>query len=131
MGVSYLLDTHVLLWLLAAPDRVPAAVRDMLADRSNGLVVSAISALEVATKTRLGTLAAPGLVESWAVRVASLEAESLPVAAEHAFLAGSMNWAHRDPFDRVLVAQATVEAMTLVTVDAALSRLPTPTILTW
>ncbi len=131
MGVTYLLDTHVLLWLHAEVGRVPAQVRDLLADRANRLVVSAVSALEVATKLRLGKLSAPGLVESWGRRTDDIGAESLPISAEHALLAGGMDWAHRDPFDRLLVAQATIEGMTLVTVDAALTGLPAPRLLSW
>jgi len=58
-------------------------------------------------------------------------AEVLPITLEHALLAGSMSWAHRDPFDRLLVAQATVEDATFVTVDAAIVGIPVPRILTW
>ncbi len=129
--MRYLLDTHVLLWLLGRPDEVPETTRDTLADPANGLQVSAISALEIATKERLGKLSAGGLVESWAERIGDIGATELHVDSRHAVLAGSMRWQHRDPFDRVLVAQATVEAMTLVTVDDALRDLPAPRILTW
>ena len=59
MSTSYLLDTHVLLWLLGDPGRVPEVVRDQLADRTNGLLVSAASALEISTKVRIGKLDAP------------------------------------------------------------------------
>ena len=63
--------------------------------------------------------------------MARIGATPLPVSLEHALLAGSMPWPHRDPIDRVLVAQATVEAATLVTVDVALTGLSAPNILTW
>lgn len=129
--MRFLLDTHVLLWLLGDPDRVPAPVRDRLADPAEELWVSAASALEVATKQRLGKLAAGGLVSAWPDRIADIGAAELAVTSGHALLAGSMRWEHRDPFDRLLVAQATVEAMTLVTVDTALCDLPSPPILTW
>lgn len=131
MGVKFLLDTHVALWLIGEPDRVPTAIRDQLADPANDLLVSAISALEVATKERLGKLPRSGLVESWANRVADIGARELPMTSGHALLAGAMPWAHRDPFDRVLVAQATLEALTLVTVDRAIAGLPVPPILQW
>ena len=131
MGVTYLLDTHVWLWLNAEVDRVPESTRAVLADPVNRICVSAVSALEVATKVRLGKLSAPGLLEAWARRLTALGAESLDVEAEHALLAGGLDWDHRDPFDRILVAQATLEGMTLVTVDRALTGLPVPRILTW
>ena len=131
MGVSYLLDTHVLLWLLSDHERVPDSVRDRLADPSSELLVSAVSGLEIATKVRIGKLYAPALTATLPGRVARIGATPLPVSLEHALLAGSMPWPHRDPIDRVLVAQATVEAATLVTVDVALTGLPAPRILTW
>lgn len=131
MGVTYLLDTHVLLWLATRPERVPAPVLSALADPGNCLNVSAVSALEVATKTRLGKLQAEGLLDSWSSRIRAMGAESLDVSTEHALLAGRLAWSHRDPFDRLLVAQATLETMTLVTVDSALTSLAAPPILTW
>ena len=129
--MRYLLDTHVLLWLLGDPERVPERVRDDLADPRHELWVSAVSALEIATKQRLGKLQAEGLVAAWPDRIADIGAMELAVTGRHATAAGSMRWQHRDPFDRILVAQATLEVMTLVTVDAALIDLPSPPILTW
>jgi PIN domain nuclease of toxin-antitoxin system len=128
---SYLLDTHVLLWLLGDPDRVPGSVRTELADRTNALLVSAASALEISTKVRIGKLHAPTLPTTLARRVTDLGATTVPVTMEHALLAGAMRWEHRDPFDRILVAQATLEELVLVTVDAAITRLPAPRLLTW
>ena len=73
MGVTYLLDTHVFLWLLGAPSRVPVDVRDALGNRRNELLVSAVSAMEVSTKLRLGKLAsARHLVATWHDRVADI-----------------------------------------------------------
>ncbi|MFP5488325.1 MAG: type II toxin-antitoxin system VapC family toxin [Acidimicrobiia bacterium] len=129
--MTFLLDTHVLLWLVGAPDRVPAEVRDTLSDPAHRLGVSAVSALEVATKQRLGKLAVGGLLEAWDERVADIGATELVVTSAHARLAGTMRWPHRDPFDRLLVAQATIDGLTLVTVDDAMRDLPSPTILTW
>ncbi|AKU15537.1 type II toxin-antitoxin system VapC family toxin [Luteipulveratus mongoliensis] len=131
MGVSYLVDTHVLLWLLGSPDRVPAGVRETLSDPTVALHVSAASALEVATKTRTGKLQAVGLVESWDRRLSDIGVTELTVTSEHALMAGSMTWEHRDPFDRLLVAQAVIEGLVLVTVDRAMTGLPAPRVLTW
>jgi len=131
VSTSYLLDTHVLLWLLGDPDRVPEEVRDELADRTNALLVSVASALEISTNVRIGKLDAPGLPTTLGRRVADIGAETLPVTLEHALLAGSLRWDHRDPFDRILVAQATLEELVLVTVDAAITDLPVPRVRTW
>ncbi len=131
MGMIHLLDTHVFLWLLAAPQRIDNAVQENLANRENTLLVSAASAMEVATKVRIGKLIAPGLVESWESRVKELAAEELDVSSRHATLAGSLSWEHRDPFDRLLAAQAILENATLVTVDSNLLALPGVRSLTW
>lgn len=131
MGVKHLVDTHVLLWLLSTPDRIAETVRSALADRSNPLLVSAASALEISTKVRLGKLDAVDLIPTLGRRLDDVGADVLPITLEHALLAGSMSWTHRDPFDRLLVAQASVEDATLVTVDAAIVGLPMPRILTW
>lgn len=131
MGVSHLLDTHVLLWLLARPSRVPADVRDRLADRSSTLLVSSVSAMEVATKTRIGKLPDVGLVQAWSRRMDDLGAEELPLTADAALAAGTMDWSHRDPFDRMLAAQAVLEGAVLVSVDTAFHGLPGLRLLTW
>lgn len=118
MGVKYLLDTHAFLWLLGTPELMPDPLRSDLAQSDNELLVSAVSALEVATKVRLGKLdIARHLVATWSARVQDLRADELPVSTEHAILAGSLDWQHRDPFDRLLVAQALVENLTMVTSD--------------
>ncbi len=129
--MRFLLDTHVLLWLLADPGRVPAPVRDTLADRSHELVVSAISAFEISTKQRLGKLEAGDLMMTLPARLDKIGASALGVSLPHAMLAGSMSWSHRDPFDRMLVAQATLDDLILVTADPALTNLPAPRILSW
>jgi PIN domain nuclease of toxin-antitoxin system len=127
----YLLDTHVFLWLLGRPERVPAEIQLVLGDRENTLRVSAASALEIATKVRLGKLTVPAAQVAVGAWIEQLGAEPLGVSVEHAGLAGSMPWPHRDPFDRILVAQALLEGMTLVTVDAVLKALPAPRVLSW
>lgn len=122
MGVRYLLDTHVFLWLLGQPTAIPEPVRGDLARPENDLLVSAVSAMEVATKVRLGKLdSARHLVDTWSARVRELKAVELALSTEHALLAGSLTWTHRDPFDRLLVAQCLVENITLVTSDRAMT----------
>lgn len=123
--MRYLLDTHVFLWLLGTPELVPDALRDDLAHPDNELLVSAVSAMEVATKVRLGKLEpARHLVATWSARVQDMRAHELSIATEHALLAGGLAWGHRDPFDRLLVAQGLVENVTLVTSDTAISGIP-------
>ena len=115
-----LLDTHTFLWLLARPDRLTAEALEVLQDLDNELFVSAASALEVATKQRIGRLSVPGLTETWQAKVESIRATTLDVTTDHALLAGAISWDHRDPFDRLLAAQAIVENLTLATRDIAL-----------
>jgi PIN domain nuclease of toxin-antitoxin system len=122
--VTYLLDTHVLLWLLGEPDRLPAEILDELEDDETRLLVSAASAMEIATKVRIGKL--PGgnaVVAGWAERLAEIDAAEIPITPRHALLAGSLDWAHRDPFDRLLAAQSLVENVPLLTADTAMVSL--------
>lgn len=120
-----LLDTHALLWAVTAPDRLGPDARGFVADVDNRLLVSAVSAWELATKQRLGKLPdADAIVGNFAGVVARLRATELPVSSDHAILAGRLDWHHRDPFDRMLAAQAMVEGVPLLTDDAALRGLP-------
>jgi PIN domain nuclease of toxin-antitoxin system len=132
VGVTYLLDTHVLLWLLSDPDRVSPGVRELLADRTCALYASAASAHEVATKWRLGKLpAGQSLVDGWTARLQRLDCHELPITSRHAIFAGVLEWEHRDPFDRLLVAQAVSADMTLVTTDRHIMAFPGLRTLSW
>ena len=123
--MTLLLDTHVLIWALAAPHRLPATVRARVADRRESLAVSAASALEIATKHRLGRLPeATALVHSFDAQVFRLGADVIAIEARHAITAGSLEWKHRDPFDRMLAAQAMSEGLELVSADAVFAGLP-------
>lgn len=124
-GVTFLLDTHALLWALTEPSRLGVEARQVLTSRSSRLVVSAASAWEIATKQRLGKLPhADALVGGYARHLNRLGAVRLPIDEEHALLAGGLDWAHRDPFDRMLAAQAMLESLTLVTDDPAFTDAP-------
>ncbi|WP_449281876.1 type II toxin-antitoxin system VapC family toxin [Leucobacter sp.] len=123
--MKYLLDTHALLWALTDPVRLGPEARELIAARASPLVVSAVSAWEIATKRRLGKLPqADVLVGAYSRHLDRLGAERMPVAEDHALLAGGLGWEHRDPFDRMLAAQAMVESMTLITHDRVFSELP-------
>lgn len=119
-----LLDTNVFAWVLTKPGRLPAAVIDALEDPTNRLIVSAVTAWEISTKVRLGRWSdAEPLVSQFQDLATHIGAVELPITTRHALRAGELHWPHRDPFDRVLAAQALLDNMTLVTSDAAFSTL--------
>jgi PIN domain nuclease of toxin-antitoxin system len=118
--VRLLLDTHALIWWLAGDERLPLAARNAIADESNVVFVSAASAWEVSTKHRLGKLPGAGpLAVDFAREIRAQGFEPLPITLEHGQVAGSLSGEHRDPFDRLLAAQARGEMMALVSNDAA------------
>jgi PIN domain nuclease of toxin-antitoxin system len=118
--VRVLLDTHVVLWALRDPDRLSDAAQSILVDGGVELVVSAVVPWEVATKHRLGKLDTAGsLVAAFDDHLARLGTTTLPITARHALLAGGLDRAHRDPFDRMLAAQSVIEGLPLVTDDRA------------
>ncbi len=115
-----LLDTHVFLWALFEPERLSKNVEKLLEDPKTGIVLSAASIWEISTKYRLGKLShASYLVENLDQAMGSLQAEELPITWAHALEAGRWLVAHRDPFDRILAAQAALEGLPLITADPA------------
>ena len=126
-----LLDTHVLLWLVSTPQKVAPAARKVLADPGTEVVVSAASAWEIAIKTRLGRLNGEPLLSAWPGVIADMTATDLAIDADDAIFAGRLAWDHKDPFDRILVAQAARRNLTIVTNDRRILRAAlTPTIKT-
>ena len=122
---SLLLDTHALLWVLLDPERIPAETLAAVRAPETTVYVSAASAWEIATKHRLGKLeGAAAVVSGYREHLARLRAEELPITGHHALTAGTLQWSHRDPFDRVIVAQALLESLPVVTSDAALMEFP-------
>ena len=120
-----LLDTHVLLWVIGDPSRLSRSAEDVLADVGTEVLVSAVTAWELATKHRIGKLPeAEPILEAYDVQLRELRAQELPVSARHALLGGGMTWAHQDPFDRLLAAQAVLESVPLVTRDPAFGEVP-------
>lgn len=114
-----LLDTHALLWWLAGEEALSRAAREAIADEANPVAVSAASAMEIATKYRLGKL--PGaalLAQEFAAIIAGQGFAELAISVHHARNAGAMTIAHKDPFDRLLIAQAQAEDMVLVSNEA-------------
>jgi len=120
-----LLDTHALLWWLADPDRLSLAAYGAIEDPGNQVHVSAASGWEIATKVRLGKLpAANELLGDLPEVLAGQGFQLLPITLRHGLHAGGYNVAHRDPFDRLLAAQAELSGLTLVSLDPALQAFP-------
>lgn len=116
--MTYLLDTHVMLWALSEPTRLGRKARKIIENPASRLMVSAASAWEISTKHRLGKLPeADALLGAYSKHLDRLGANRLPVSEEHALLAGRLEWNHRDPFDRMLAAQAMVESLIIITGD--------------
>lgn len=115
-----LLDTNVVVWLLLG-DRAsvtPAAV-DALSDEANDVAVSAVSVWEIAVKRSLGKLE---LADGWSRALTRLDFSPLPITSLHAERVEQLPWHHRDPFDRLLIAQALAEQRVLVTADARIAH---------
>jgi len=123
---GYLLDTHTFLWALKNPGRLGKKAQLVLEDTNSHLYLSSISAFEVAQKQRLGKLdeTYKSVVENYVHYAKQLGAEDLPIALGHSYLAGNMTWEHRDPFDRLLVAQASLESLAIITDDAQIKIHP-------
>ncbi len=117
-----LLDTHALLWALEAPQRLPAGIRAAIEDNENDVFASAASAWEIAIKQSLGKLPVPRADLFETLRRANLT--ELPVTLKHAQATRLLPPIHRDPFDRMLVAQAQTEGLSVVSRDPLVRRYP-------
>ncbi|MGD0990670.1 MAG: type II toxin-antitoxin system VapC family toxin [Candidatus Sulfotelmatobacter sp.] len=116
-----LLDTHTLIWWMSSDSHLSTTASATIKDRNNVSMVSAVSAWEIATKVRLGRLpAAAGLIQDFVDDLARERIEILSVTAEHAIRAGLLPGPHKDPFDRMLIAQALAENVPIVSNDRAL-----------
>jgi len=121
---SFLFDTHALIWWWNDNPLLPANVRQALVDPANVAFVSAATAWEVATKVRLGKWPdAAEAVELFELLCARNGFEMLPVTVAHGLLAGTLAGEHRDPFDRMIAAQAIHDDLTVITRDPALAAL--------
>ena len=124
--MRYLLDTQLALWTYFHPRRISAQAMRLLQDSANTLLFSVANIWEVAIKRGVGkpdfqvepgNLRAKMLQDGW---------EELAILGTHAMMVGSLPHIHKDPFDRILIAQAMVEGITLLTVDATIARYPGP-----
>ena len=115
-----LLDTHVLVWAATTPERLGSDLA--VVEAADSRIVSAVCVWELAIKQRLGKLTVGSDVRTWTRRVTSeLVLDHLPVTAEHAAAVEHLPDVHRDPFDRLLVAQAVAEGAVLLTADDRLT----------
>jgi len=124
--VKLLLDTHVLIWAAGFPERISPEGRNLIADTANALLFSAASLWEIAIKSTLrredftvdGRLLRRGLLDNGY--------GELPILSEHAVAIEGLPAIHKDPFDRLLIAQSMVEGITLLTADEVVGRYPGP-----
>jgi PIN domain nuclease of toxin-antitoxin system len=125
--VNLLLDTHVLIWWLGSLPMLSADAHDALADPDNEVFVSSASAFEIATKYRLGKLpVAAALVDGLDEHLRREGFKPVAISLPHALAAGRLPGPHKDPFDRLLIAQARLEGFTVVTSDPIFQRYRVP-----
>jgi PIN domain nuclease of toxin-antitoxin system len=124
--MKLLLDTHLLLWAAGEPQRLSKQARTLIDNPDNELLFSAASLWEVATKRGLGR--EDFKVDARLLRRGLLDNgySELPIISDHVVATESLPLIHKDPFDRILVAQATVEGVTLLTIDSLVSQYPGP-----
>lgn len=122
-AMRVLLDTHALLWWLFDDPRLSRKARDTIRKFDNEVFVSSASAWEISTKYRLGKLPeAEEAASNLPALLRKARFEVLPISIEHALTAGMLGGEHRDPFDRMLIAQAKLERMPLLTLDPAFAK---------
>ena len=115
--MKLLLDTHILLWAASAPHKLPKKIRNLIEDQSNDLYFSAASLWEIVIKNRLGR--DDFVVDPRVFRTALMDHgyKEITIDSEHVLFVHDLPALHKDPFDRILVAQASIEGMGLLTVD--------------
>ena len=126
--MKILLDTHVFLWLHTDPERLGEHLK-LLEDRRSELLVSAVSSWEIAIKYGLGQLALPEPPERYVPeRLRLMGAKPLAIEHTHALAVAGLPWLHRDPFDRLLVAQAGLLDVPILTADPEIAQYPVQTL---
>lgn len=131
MMSDFLLDTHVTLWLATDPDQIPKSVRREL-ENAEWIFVSSVSCYELSQKAHFASFpGASGLLARWGTFIDRLIAQELSLTSEEAILAGNLSWEHRDPFDRMLVSQAQINGLCLVTKDRAIREYPDVMTIDW
>jgi len=124
--MTYLLDTGVWLWSLFEPGRLARPAREAIANLSHDVFLSAVTSWEISIKAAAGKLKLPGPPGTYIPRrMADQGLRPLPVSHAHALAVYDLPLHHRDPFDRLLIAQANLEGMTLITADRVFAKYPT------
>lgn len=127
--MKLLLDTHVFVWASTNDPQLGSETRSLIADTANGLLVSTASVWEMSIKAATGKWpGADGMLDSLDKAFEALDVEVLAIEVDHAVRAGRLDWTHRDPFDRMLAAQALCEGASLVTADRAFDESGAPLI---
>jgi len=120
-----ILDTHIFLWMNEGPEKLAKKIRTLIESPETLLYLSAASALEISMKCSIKKLYLPSDAATYVhERVASNNLLSLPITLKHGLMAGSFSAEHRDPFDRLLAAQAIIEEMPILTVDRKFEQFP-------
>ncbi len=120
MGTKYLIDTHILLWWIFSDPKLDSISREIIRNPEHQILVSSASAWEIATKYRLGKLPeAQELIENYAQTLEEARFTELSITNAHALRAGTLPIAHRDPFDRMIMAQGELESLPVITHDPA------------
>jgi PIN domain nuclease of toxin-antitoxin system len=127
--VKALLDTHVFLWAALDDPRLSSSARELIEDRANAMSFSAASASELTLKTRAGRLDLPAPVDVYIpTRLAAFGFDALAIDVLHAIRAASLPLIHRDPWDRLLIAQAQIEDLPIITIDPLIAQYDVETI---
>ena len=125
--MKFLLDTHSFLWFFLEPNKLSKPARVILDNGDNEIYLSAISAWEIALKYGIGKLDLPEQPEIYVpARMSYSEITALPVTLEHALRVHTLPPIHKDPFDRLLIAQAQAESLTIISADRAFTGYPVP-----
>jgi PIN domain nuclease of toxin-antitoxin system len=122
----YLLDTHLLLWVGEYPEKLSSTALALLQDPGNQLLFSTVSVWEVAIKFSQGRPEFQLPPAAFRQDLFDADYLEIPILSEHAIQVANLPLIHKDPFDRILIAQATVEGITLLTSDAMVARYPGP-----
>jgi PIN domain nuclease of toxin-antitoxin system len=120
-----LLDTHTFLWWINDDGRLSQRLREIISDGASEVLFSVVSGWEIAVKARLGRLALPGAIEPYIRdQISRNRFEILPIDLAHVLRVSLLPDHHKDPFDRILVAQAQIENLTILTADPEIARYP-------
>ena len=121
--MKFLLDTQCWLWWFSQPEKLSTQAIEQIADETNQLWLSVASVWEIGIKVAIGKLPLPEQIDDYIfARMTLLGAKSLEISASHALRAAALPLHHRDPFDRMLIAQAQNETMTLISADSTFSQ---------